>query len=280
MSENISKPPKFEIHSVAGEGTCIVLPEYKVVFDMGVVHKSSVAMDHVFITHGHMDHICNIPRHASLRELRGKSGATYYVHESNVKPLETIMACFRELNHSKIACNFKGVNFGDSISIGNDKIVRPFKTVHRVPSQGYVIWNQKKKLKPEHYGKSAAEISKLHKQGVQISDVESVPEVAYTGDTTIEVLLVSEIIKTVKTLFIEVSIIDDSVSPEVTRKRGHLHLDDIIQNAHEFKNEYIVFMHFSSRYHADYIQAVVDKKLPDSLKSKVILAINSHRYDT
>jgi len=32
--------------------------------------------------------------------------------------------------------------------------VRPFPTVHPVPSQGYVVYSTKEKLKPEHLGKS------------------------------------------------------------------------------------------------------------------------------
>lgn len=62
--------------------------------------------------------------------------------------------------------------------------IRPFATMHPVPSQGYVVYSTKEKLKPEHAGLSGKEIGELRKSGVKVTDTVEVPEVAFTGDTT------------------------------------------------------------------------------------------------
>ena len=59
--------------------------------------------------------------------------------------------------------------------------MRPFPTHHRVQSQGYIVYKQTKKLKPEYHGLSGPEIGKLAKEGVNIYDIVDTPEIAYTG---------------------------------------------------------------------------------------------------
>ena len=64
--------------------------------------------------------------------------------------------------------------------------IRAFATTHPVPSQGYVAYGTKEKLKAAFIGSSASEIKALKARGVEITDTVEVPEVAFTGDTTID----------------------------------------------------------------------------------------------
>jgi len=269
--------PKFEVLSIAGESTCIVLPEYKVAFDMGTLPSSSISMPHVFITHGHMDHISSLPQHISIRGLRGMGPATYYVPKVNVDAINGVLENFKLLDRGKLSYNVKGIDIGDEVNIGNNRFVNPFKTIHRIPSQGYLIWHKNKKLKKEYQGLQPKEIAALSREGVEVVDTQLIPDIAYTGDTTIEVFNESEDFKRANLLFIEVTTLDDALSREKTKSRGHIHLDDIIEVADQFKNKAIVFMHFSSRYSKTQIQKIIAEKLPDSIKSRVILALDAHQ---
>ena len=57
----------------------------------------------------------------------------------------------------------------------------PFKTFHRVESQGYILYRKTKKLKAEYRELPGQEIGELVKSGVDVHDIETTPEVAYTG---------------------------------------------------------------------------------------------------
>ena len=60
-------------------------------------------------------------------------------------------------------------------------VVRAFKTTHPTPSQGYVAYGTKEKLKTDYIGLPPSEIKALKASGVAITDTVEVPEVAFTG---------------------------------------------------------------------------------------------------
>ena len=76
------------------------------------------------------------------------------------------------------ALNFTGCLF---FQLPGGYFVRPFPTHHRVPSQGYLVYKQNKRLKSEYQGLPGPEIGKLAREGVNIHDVVITPEIAYTG---------------------------------------------------------------------------------------------------
>ena len=57
----------------------------------------------------------------------------------------------------------------------------PFKTVHRVESQGYILYKRHRRLKEEYRELKGPEVGALIQKGVAVHDVEIVPEVAFTG---------------------------------------------------------------------------------------------------
>lgn len=66
----------------------------------------------------------------------------------------------------------------------NNYLMRTFPTVHRIPSQGYILYKQIKKLRPELVGQPATKIAEMHRKNVPIHDVITTPELAYTGNNT------------------------------------------------------------------------------------------------
>lgn len=76
----------------------------------------------------------------------------------------------------------------------------------------------------------------------------------YTGDTTLSGLTQydsSAFIFRARTLIIEVTYLDGEMSK--AEKYGHIHVEDIVQNAHLFEEvEHLVFVHLSQKYSLRY----------------------------
>ncbi len=67
------------------------------------------------------------------------------------------------------------------LQLGGGWMIVPFPTVHRVPSQGYIVYYQRRVLKDEYRKLAGPEIGALVKQGVDVHDITITPEIAYTG---------------------------------------------------------------------------------------------------
>ena len=74
----------------------------------------------------------------------------------------------------------------DEFKISHDHIVKAYKTFHRVPSLGYVVYKRNKALKQEFVNLSFLEIAGISKQGIELNVISIDPEIAYTGDTTMQ----------------------------------------------------------------------------------------------
>ena len=85
-----------------------------------------------------------------------------------------------------IQANLLAVEEGDEFEISHKYTVRAYKTFHRVPSLGYVVYKRQKSLKHEFINLSSAEIADIAKQGIDVNSININPEIAYTGDTRME----------------------------------------------------------------------------------------------
>jgi ribonuclease Z len=152
--------------------------------------------------------------------------------------------------------------------------VRPFVSPHRAPCQGYSIWSSHTRLSAEFRGLDQAAIDAARLSGRTITETVDVCEVAFTGDTLIDVVEREEIVRTAKLLIMECTFLDDRVSVADARSTGHVHLDEIAARAPLFRNEAILLTHFSARYTKDEVVALLDRKLPRDLRAKVTPLLN------
>ena len=93
-------------------------------------------------------------------------------------------------------------------------------------------------------------------------------ELAFCGDTRIDVLE-EPLVQAARRLVLEVTFLDEAVRRERSRATGHVHLDDVVERAHLLQHEAILFTHFSHRYSAGQIVDLLDRRLPESLRSRV-----------
>ncbi|XP_002738480.1 uncharacterized protein LOC100377136 [Saccoglossus kowalevskii] len=273
--------------SIAGTETCMVVVTdgMKIAFDIGYSTCQSVGCDHVFISHGHMDHVAGLIHHASKRSNMRMKPATYYVpcilKQSLLVVAEQLSIMHgKEIDYYKHKAPIEDFKSGQQIKLPKSYFATLFPTVHTIPSQGYILWKVRSKLKGEYQGLPSNEIASIKKSGIEVTEQQEYPEIAFTGDTTFECFQLegNESVLKVKLLIMECTYLDDETSISEAREKGHLHLNELVEHAELFENvESILLMHFSLKYSTQQIEELVASKLPETLKNKVYLALSAHK---
>lgn len=258
-----------QARSVGGIETCIQLPQFHLGFDIGRCPKGAVNLPRIFLTHTHIDHAATLTYHASMRELLGMSAPTYYIPRENLADVEELFRVWRRLDRSDIPCTIVGVSPGETVTLSPNRRVEVFRSPHRVPCQGYALVNRKQKLRAEFLGLPESEIIELRKAKADITETVEQVDVAFTGDSVIDVVDHQELVRKARLLIMEVTFLDSKVNPGQSRARGHIHLDDVIARAELFQNEHLLFTHFSARYSAEQVRRILEERLPESLRGRV-----------
>ena len=262
--------------SVGGLETCIQLPGQKLAFDIGRCPRSAVYRPTVAFTHAHMDHMGGVAFHCATRSLLGLDPPTYLVPHKNVKAFEALFHAWRQLDRSGLRHELVPIGPGESYRLPSGLVAKPFRSPHRVFCQGYVLWEEKQKLKPELVGTPGRQLADMKREGVEITDTISSPVFAFTGDTKIEVLEQEEAVRKARVLVLECTFVDDRVSVKQCRSKGHVHLYEIRDRAELFENQQILLTHFSARYRASDIVKALDKQLPPDLRARVTPLLKGH----
>jgi ribonuclease Z len=274
--------------SSGGLGTSIELPGWDLLLDIGVCPRQAVFRGRVLVSHGHMDHLGSIALHCATRSLFGLSPPTYVVPAPLAPLLLDLLAVWRRLDGSELRCHVVPVEPGDRIALGASPALLPREPTlvavpsgvttvaeavnvrHHEPSLGYVIRTVKNKLKAEYHGYDGNAIRDLRLQGVAVAEAVWADEVAWLGDTLIDALDELPLLYMARVLVLECTFLDDRVSVEACRAKGHVHLDEIVARADRFANQAILLTHFSARYTHQEIREILDHRLPESLSGRVV----------
>jgi len=255
--------------SVAGVETCIEVPGLKLVLDMGRCTTGAISLPTVLVSHGHLDHCGALPHHAALRSMRKMEEGRYIVPKAIAKDVTEMFNAVGRLDGAPIAHTLIPLAPGESVALGKNRTVHAFETIHRVVSQGYIVRERRRRLKPELVGLPGEEIAKLRKNGVEFDVEADAVLLAFSGDTRVDILEREPALRTAETLVIEASFLDDKVTVPEAREMGHIHLDELIERAEQLANPDIVFCHFSARYDAATIRAILNERLPAELRERV-----------
>ncbi|MFW6154417.1 MAG: MBL fold metallo-hydrolase [Planctomycetota bacterium] len=233
-------------YSVAGEETVICVPELDVVFDIGRAPRESLAMNHVLLTHGHMDHAAGIGYYFSQRDFQGMSGGKALAPATLVPALERLMVAWSKVEGHPSPHTFIPMNPGDDYELRRNLLVRAFATRHVNATLGYSIIDVRFKLKEEYLGLDSREIVALKTKGVEITHRTEVPLITCFGDTAHSNYSDLEHVRTSKVLLLECTFFDpDHVRR--ARKGKHLHVNDLPDLLEGMDNEHIVLIHVTRR---------------------------------
>ena len=257
-------------HSRSTEMTCFYIPELCIYFDAGV--HGYYSCDHIFITHGHGDHIQALNGILkSQNQERSKKPMPIYCPNDITKMLSKYVEAYFQVNANNpyLKCHkiiaMKGVNIGDRIPLkikNHNYIIDAFECAHSVPTLGYGISESREKLLDELKGKPQTDIVALKKTGVAITKTIEVPLVCYLGDTTHEVFEIKSNGKIFNypNIIVECSFLEKDELIEA-QKCKHMHWDNLKPIIERHPDCHFILIHFSLRYMDSDIEKFFNGKL-------------------
>ncbi len=247
------------------------VPELKIGFDLGGSPWSFMGTQTMCVTHAHLDHLAALPVYVARRRMMKMEPPTIYLPEEAVENVQRLLQVWQRLDRGRMVCEIKGVKAGDEIELSREHVMTVFGTKHTVPSVGYVIWDRRRKLKPEFQKLTGDQIRDIRLGGTDVTHEVRKPLVCYVGDSSPDGLDGYPPVYEAQILITELTFFRPEHRKEKIHKFGHTHLDDIIERADKFQNELIILGHFSTRCHDVQMKQAVDRRMPAKLRERVEL---------
>jgi ribonuclease Z len=240
--------------SRAGEETFIAMPEMNLAFDVGRAPREVIALDHVFLSHGHMDHAAGVAYYLAQRMFVDAPPGNIYLPLPLVEPLRRLLRVWGDIDGHEPPGNIVAAVPGSDIPLRRDLLVRPFAVNHPcrrhdrtvVSALGYAAIEVRNKLKESYQGLEGPELVQLKKRGVEITQRVEIPLVTYCGDTAPGPFLELDWVRNARVLLLECTFTHPE-HRERARAGFHFHLEDLRQALPRLCNEKIVLTHLSRR---------------------------------
>ncbi|MEE8385400.1 MAG: MBL fold metallo-hydrolase [Dehalococcoidia bacterium] len=264
-------------YSVAGEETVIAAPELNVCFDVGRAPPEVLSMDHVLLSHGHMDHSAGLAYYFSQRNFMGVAPGCVLLPKALERPVRDLLRVWAQIEGHLSPGRIVGLDPGESFELRRGLLVRTFEPNHKVPALGYCLVEVRRKLKPEFADRTGPELVELKKQGVEIEYTLEIPLVAYGGDTAEGSWLQLDMVRKAKILLLECTFFE---AEHVRRARVgyHLHVRDVARLLGKLENEHIVLIHVTRRTGTRDAKQALAKMTNEATMARVTFLMDGRRY--
>jgi ribonuclease Z len=255
-------------YSVAGEEAVVVAPELDCVFDIGRCPREALTVNHLLLSHGHMDHAAGLPYYFAQRDFQGIANGVALVPAGLVGPIEALMSAWGRVEGHVPPYKLVGLSDGEDYEIRRGLVARAFATRHVAGSLGYSIVDVRQKLKGEYLGLSSPQIVELKKSGVEITNRLEVPLVAYLGDTGKANYSHLPHVADAAVLLIECTFFDDD---HLHRARAgkHVHVADLPEMLEGMHNPHILLIHLTRRTNMAAARRILRKALKKDILERV-----------
>jgi ribonuclease Z len=267
----VHKDLTIEGYSRAAVQTYWRLPELKIGFDLGGQPWSFMGTGTWFVSHAHLDHLAALPVYVARRRMMKMEPPVIYLPTVAIEPVQKILRQFTRLDRGRMPCELRGVEPGDEVELSRDHVVTVSRTTHTVPSLGFVVWERRRKLRPEYRELTGPQIRDLRLAGTEVTEERRTPQFAYLGDSAPAGLDDCPAMFEAGVLVLEMTFVAPSHRKDKIHKFGHIHLDDIVERRGKFKNDLIIASHFSTRYTTKRIKYLVERALPEMLDGRLHL---------
>ena len=267
------KDLSIEGYSRAAVQTYWRIPELKIGFDFGAQPWSFMGTPTWFVSHTHMDHLIALPVYVARRRMMKMEPPVIYMPEAAIEPTERVLRLLSRMDRGRLPCTLLPARPGDEIELSREQVVTVSATTHTVPSLGFVVWERRRKLKPEFQGLPGEKIRDLRLGGTEVTAEIRLPRLAYLGDSAPAGLDACPAMFEAQVLIMELTFVSPRHRKDKIHKFGHMHLDDVLERRDRFRNELVIASHFSTRYHPNQIRQCVDRALPDMLDGRLHLWI-------
>ena len=251
-----------EGESHAGDQTWFRVHPPGIAFDAGRGALQLSGADCLFLTHGHLDHALGVPFMLSHRTMHQAEDTRVYCPAQIADDLQGLVHAASRLEQVDYRATVVPLAAGDRVDVGRRLLVEAFATDHVVPSLGYHLIERRHRLAAPYRDLSAEEIVAHRQAGEQVEEEREVLRLTYCGDTGVGVFAGEPRLFDAQVLLLECTFLG-AAARDKGRRFGHLHIEDIAEQADRFNNEHLVLHHLSRRFRRHELRREADRLMPN-----------------